>query len=522
MDPFGEVKVGVIGAAVGKGKILKGCNDNQRIGPLQKAGNLGGQCGGRGGRGFGRDKQFAPPSAPGVDDKKAMPTSRNTSPTTLDIMCSKLNPKTGGQLETDSVAPQQAISLGNPVARSLAITKCEQDVNSYTTNMHSKAYVERCSNVWVAVAQVFSLAFSVTQVMLAVTKDGWWYEASFVAGPFTYWGLTFGVLLQPRNTSLTHKLILYSQGFQGILLPDLIHVTFIDSSGIRLVIASVRIVLGLGICIFLHSVRSDIASLTNKRLSRFLSDGLLMTVIRTAALLLFFSLDPIRCWSEFPGNLNFCRRTLTGQCALAFMLLVHASFSAVNMIFDEDVEKRHRITLAKVAIGNISPREGVKIAAYAIAACCGFFLFAQYNTRAEISDDEMTVLVTTGAIGVGVLVIEGVWEHVVMTREGARIEGKEREEKEGEQNSQQNPVLKLHWFFQAMGLFACCLNLMCVTLRTVTLDDTYASLQAMMIPFVFLLFILAFLCDSRSRKKMFNILLFLTFTGSGKKCRTMQ
>ena len=48
--PFGEVKVGVIGAAVGKGKILKGCNDNQRIGPLQKAGNLGGQCGGRGGR----------------------------------------------------------------------------------------------------------------------------------------------------------------------------------------------------------------------------------------------------------------------------------------------------------------------------------------------------------------------------------------------------------------------------------------------------------------------------------------
>ena len=59
---------------------------------------------------------------------------------------------------------------------------------------------------------------------------------------------------------------------------------------------------------------SKVANLSDKKLSRFLTDSLLVPAISTISVFFFFALDPIRCWAEHKGEeKEYCERTLDGQ-----------------------------------------------------------------------------------------------------------------------------------------------------------------------------------------------------------------
>ena len=198
--------------------------------------------------------------------------------------------------------------------------------------------------------------------------------------------------------------------------------------------------------------RGRIAYLPDIYLSRFLTDKLLIPTLSSLVLLIFLALDPIRCYSSGLGR-EYCIRTLTAQGGLGMIFLIGMTFEVCNSIFPTQLLKKNEITLRKIgeggragvkrqhiyityqkysarryapptnrlplvatlvaliaALGGFSPLLFLKACCLSFSVLCIFFLFSQYNTRAQMSEAEFLFMVVTGGTGGVVLIMVGMCE----------------------------------------------------------------------------------------------------------------
>jgi len=268
--------------------------------------------------------------------------------------------------------------------------------------------------------------------------------------------------------------------------------------------AAIRIIGGLSLFTFGLHIRSKVARLKAKRLSRFLTDDLLIPAFSTLAVFIFLALDPIRCWAEHPSNRSVCERTLIGQAGLGVIIVIHFGTTLVNSTFPEAVKDMHTISIHMIATGSLSLRKAVRmggervqgarrqpdnavrsyrykshplsqtsfaslIAVNVIALCCTFFLFAQYNARAGANDGEEAILFASGMLGAGLILIVGLWEWFVMSRE--------RLSTSQERFPDPHPVLKLHTGFQALGFTISTTYAVLGWTQTMTMNTAFGSIQ---------------------------------------------
>lgn len=267
----------------------------------------------------------------------------------------------------------------------------------------------------------------------------------------------------------------------------------------------------LAACNYLHSFRR-VAFLSDKHVSKFLTDSIIVPAISTTGIMLFFALDPIRCWAENPDERAVCTRTLLGQAGLGAIVLFNLGFSGIKSIFPNRIIVKHTVSVRQVATGDLTTNEALKMPIIAVVVCCSFFQFAQYNARGEMHKGEFVLLILVATIGVGSLVLFWSWEWIEMAKESQELEesgeGWEDDE-DGNKDADVPPVLRLNRGFQASGMVFLCVHTALGTLGATTLDHTYGDVQYLLVPFTVLFGALGFMSDPRSGKKIYEITLIL-------------
>ncbi|GMH93581.1 hypothetical protein TrST_g2467 [Triparma strigata] len=335
--------------------------------------------------------------------------------------------------------------------------------------------------------------------------------------------LLTGMFLQPLNTSLLHRTLLTLQLFVCFILPDTIDLSTAKKPprAMHYVVAGVRISLGVTLFFLLLKWRKRVASLTPDRLSKFLTDSLLIPGIRTLVILAFFTLDPVRCWKEYPDR-SMCKRTLISQAAIGLMAVIQYMFSVLVAVFPVHVIKKHSlsesVSLYKIATFNLRKLELVKIGGFVVSISCAFFLLAQYNSRGRMNRGEVLCLLAVGLLGVLSISVLGIWEWALMLRKTLRERSTSLSPSEAAASTPApappttEHVLKLHWLYEVLGLFATSLSLALGTLEAITLDTSYGWVQYALMPFVMLAGVpLAFFSDVRNKRRTFFTILWLTF-----------
>jgi len=325
--------------------------------------------------------------------------------------------------------------------------------------------------------------------------------------------------------ALTYHLI------SALILPDVIFYVAPHKSRAPLwiVIDVGRII---GVCLlfrWIFSVRtSKVAKLSPKCLSRFLTDALLIPNISLFIVGIFFAIDPIKCWAEFDGSREMCKRTLIGQAGLGAMALLSYAISVINSVFPKRIIKKFDISIYQVATGSLNFRERLKCAHLIGSTLSAFYLFAQYNSRAEIDTYGRLGLVAAGCFGSLLITVYGLWEHAVMSKEVVAEEQERQNSQDDDDDDDDDTesdddegidtkplVLKLHWGFKALGLLSICLFLFLATNMAITMDRHWGSMMNLALPFVAMFYILAFASDPRGIKDgsdTFDRFLFVIFT----------
>jgi len=364
-----------------------------------------------------------------------------------------------------------------------------------------KELIDRASSVYVVMFLFGSLLYIMTQLLLAITGNSVWAEVAYLSAQGSYSSMITSTFLAPKNEKRRYKALLFLQGSACLVLPDFIQVAFIDSSTAAWGKAIVRILFGLALFVFGLNVRKQVAKLNPERLSRFLTDDLLIPAFSTLAVFIFLALDPIRCWAEHPRNRNICERTLIGQAGLGFIVVIHFGTTLVNSTFPEAVKKHHAVTIHMIATGRLSLRKKVTMGVNIIALCCTFFLFAQYNARAGANEGERAVLFRCGLVGALMILFVGLWEWKVMQKPLETVD----------ETNTLPPVLKLNRGFQVVGMTFTTLYSVLGFIQSATLNTAFGSVMSIIFPFTLLLFVVALITDPRSKSVRFEAAAFVSF-----------
>jgi len=207
-----------------------------------------------------------------------------------------------------------------------------------------------------------------------------------------------------------------------------------------------------------------------------------------------------------------CRRTLVGQAGIGGMIITHFIIKLVSAIFPKELRAKYDLTIYNIATGiGLNFREVVTMFLDAIAVCCTFFLFAQYNSRKELSEGEFEFLIVVGGLGSGSLIVVGIWKWFLMAKE---VDPKKPGAIEGGTSQVEQPevpVIRLQRGFRILGVLAILLNLMLGTWSAITMDNHFISLQYLLMPFICLLFLVAFFSDPNREDSTFENTLFGMF-----------
>lgn len=176
-------------------------------------------------------------------------------------------------------------------------------------------YIQEAHQVYAVLCLCASLGLPVLQGCLHRSEDDATLEALLpllLAQPLAFFAILGSFFLAPRNGTLWHRMVLGLEVLSMVVFE-------IQSLIIRkdILLSCGRFAFILTVLRFLDFSRSRIASLPDKRLSRFITDKLLVPSFSTLALLIFFFVDPIRCWTEHPDERETCKRTYIGQHGLA-------------------------------------------------------------------------------------------------------------------------------------------------------------------------------------------------------------
>ena len=170
----------------------------------------------------------------------------------------------------------------------------------------SEHYIEAVSYIYVFILFVLTCILPATRVMLYTeTESEVWKSMTYLAAPISCAALAASIFLQPRNNMLVA--LLFFEAFLVLVLPDVIKLID-ESSSVGITVSLMRVSFGLWLFRFFLSVKARIARLPAKRLSRFLTDSLLVTLFIFLGFEIFFALDPIRCWLENPDKPEICER----------------------------------------------------------------------------------------------------------------------------------------------------------------------------------------------------------------------
>ncbi|GMH51421.1 hypothetical protein TrST_g4611 [Triparma strigata] len=388
----------------------------------------------------------------------------------------------------------------------------------------SPKYVDRCSNVYVVASYLGSLAFAGISLGQALTETKYrtLHNIPYMAAPGTYLAMAIGALLQPKNESKKYKALLYSQMIVTFVLPDAIAIFslrngFDEDGGLqqRILIFLIRGSIGLVLCVIFLHCRAKAARLPEERLSRWLTDSVVIPSIQTLGVYIFFILDPIRCYLEHHRDLDVeeshCMRTLLGQSGLVFILLNYHIFSMLNSIFPPHIVQQKTINLYKIATGDINWREAIQLIGISIAICCSFFLFSQYNAWSPLPDSGFRLLLGYAILGAGTLFLISTINFFSMAK-AERREAKGQTPVAEQDNSDRKVVLKLSRFHQSVALLATSSYTIYGTYITATLRTDLATLQGGLLPITLLLYVIGLFADPRSGSKRYEFILFLSFT----------
>ncbi|GMH83080.1 hypothetical protein TrVE_jg549 [Triparma verrucosa] len=388
----------------------------------------------------------------------------------------------------------------------------------------SPKYVDRCSNVYVVASYLGSLAFAGINLGQALTETKYQtlHNIPYMAAPGTYLAMAIGALLQPKNESKKYKALLYSQMIVTFVLPDAIAIFSLrngldEDGGLqqRILIFLIRGSIGLVLCVIFLHCRAKAARLPEERLSRWLTDSVVIPSIQTLGVYIFFILDPIRCYLEHHRDLDVeeshCMRTLLGQSGLVFILLNYHIFSMLNSIFPPHIVQQKTINLYKIATGDINWREAIQLIGISIAICCSFFLFSQYNAWSPLPDSGFRLLLGCAILGAGTLFLISATQHLSMAK-AERREAKGQTPVAEQDNSDRKVVLKLSRFHQSVALLATSSYTIYGTYITATLRTDLATLQGGLLPITLLLYVIGLFADPRSGSKRYEFILFLSFT----------
>ena len=205
-----------------------------------------------------------------------------------------------------SDAPFPPRPLSNPSPPTIAN-------NPLTKPLESSHLITKCSNFYVFAAVCASICLLTTRVAYIITNHRVFDRAGFLTGPNSLGAICVSVFLQPRNNSKRYISLLCLQFAIVGILPFLLSIAFIPSSKV-IIARHICSCFGNSLLFKLgFSVRKRIARLPDRQLSRFLTDSLLFPSFEALAVVAFFALDPVRCWLEYPEDIDMCQRTLLGQ-----------------------------------------------------------------------------------------------------------------------------------------------------------------------------------------------------------------
>lgn len=140
-----------------------------------------------------------------------------------------------------------------------------------SSNTGASKTIESCSIIYSCLTFVCIQLWPIAQILLAFTKNKILNESTFILAPIAFFTLTLGTLLQPRRNDSSYKALLYYQYVTCCIIPDIIGVGWIDQSTYGLVKPFVRVSTMSFYFRFLLIIRSKVAGLPNKILSRFLT-----------------------------------------------------------------------------------------------------------------------------------------------------------------------------------------------------------------------------------------------------------
>ncbi|GMH77073.1 hypothetical protein TrLO_g9487, partial [Triparma laevis f. longispina] len=313
--------------------------------------------------------------------------------------------------------------------------------------------------------------------------------------------MAISFMLKPRREDRKYKTLLYIQYFVLSYVSEFLSLI---GKGFKKGTVGIFFLKGLvlypALLILGMKLRSHIAKLTNRDLSYFLTNDVVMggafIGLGQLAFLMFAS---IRCenanddWKE-------CRRILTSQVGLSAMVGLYVIIKLASGVVPKYILEKHTISVKKLAAMKMNTEEFVLADLLLMAIGCALFMLGNYGTEGDIHNDEERILLFTVMFtGLGCLLVTAVWKVIVIRGELWRGElSYERRHIEAISSTSEEFVLT------EASSFWICVAVLLTTLESnfyvasaITLDDRLFTIASMAFPIVALAFVASFFCQPR-------------------------
>ncbi|GMH79050.1 hypothetical protein TrLO_g7737 [Triparma laevis f. longispina] len=324
-------------------------------------------------------------------------------------------------------------------------------------------------------------------------------------------GISFA--LKPRREDRPYKVFLYAQYFILTYFAEFLGLFWTPPNTSIIVEKSIEcLVVYPALFMLGMKSRSRIAKLTDKDLSRFLTNDVVMGgVIIGLGQLTFLMFASIQC-----DNGNFidgvddwrqCNRTLYSSAGLGGMVTLYVLIKIhVSGVVPQHILEKHTISMKKILAMKMNDTESVQAFGLATAVGCALYSLGGYGADGDFrSDAEEQLAFTMPSIGAGCLLLTAAAEMVAIRREKKRQEEDSDSEqlRQGESSSSFSETVLVEassfWFYSAV-LATTFSSVICVA-GAATMDERYNMLITIALPIVVLVYGGSLTCQPRRSEK---------------------